>query len=93
MTTARILEEVRKTTQSGKAQAGRWLLMFEREQKMVADPLTGWAGSGDTDTQVRLTFPTLEDAIRYCDQRGIAHHVVKAPPHRLKLQAYADNFK
>ena len=93
MTTARIIEEVRKTTQSGKAQAGRWLLMFEREQKMVPDPLTGWAGSGDTDTQVRLTFPTLEAAQRYCDEKGIAHHVVKAPPQRLKLQAYADNFK
>lgn len=93
MPTARIIEEVRKTTQSGKAQAGRWLLMFEREQKMRPDPLTGWAGSGDTATQVRLTFPTLEAAQRYCDERGIDHHVVKAPPHRLKIQAYADNFK
>ncbi|WP_343345809.1 NADH dehydrogenase ubiquinone Fe-S protein 4 [Sphingomicrobium sp. XHP0239] len=93
MTTARIIEEVRKTTQSGKAQAGRWLLMFEREERMTPDPLTGWPGSGDTNTQIRLTFPTLEDAKRYCDERGVTYHVVKAPPHRLKLQAYADNFK
>ncbi|WP_265561706.1 NADH dehydrogenase ubiquinone Fe-S protein 4 [Sphingomicrobium arenosum] len=93
MSTARIIENVRKTTQSGKAQAGRWTLMFEREEKMTPDPLTGWAGSGDTETQIRLTFPTLEEAQRYCEERGIATHVVKAPPHKLKIQAYADNFK
>ena len=93
MKTARIVEEVRKTTQSGKAQAGRWLLMFERAEKMRPDPLTGWAGSGDTDTQVRLAFDTLEEAKAYCDAKGIAHHVVPAGAHRLKLQAYADNFK
>lgn len=93
MTTARILEEQRKTTQSGKAQAGRWLLMFERDQAMRPDPLTGWAGSGDTDTQIRIRFDTCEEAIAYCDRRGIAYHIVKSAPHKLKLQAYADNFR
>ena len=93
MTTARIIEEQRKTTQSGKAQAGRFLLMFERTEKMQADPLTGWAGSGDTNTQIRLTFETLEDALAYCERKGIDAHVVKSPPNSLKIQAYADNFK
>jgi len=51
MPIARISEIDRKTTQSGKAQAGRWLLEFEREQAQRPDPLTGWAGSGDTKTQ------------------------------------------
>ena len=93
MPTARIIEEIRKTTQSGKAQAGRYLLMFEREERMEPDPLTGWPGSGDTRTQVRLTFDDLDDALRYCKDNGFDAHVIKAPPHKLKLQAYADNFK
>ena len=93
MTIARISEVERKTTQSGKANAGRWLLEFERQQALRPDPLTGWNGSGDTDTQVKLTFPTREAAIAYCDRHRLQPHVVPAPPVRLKIQAYADNFR
>ena len=71
MTIARISEIERKTTQSGKANTGRWLLEFERQQPQRPDPLTGWNGSGDTNPQVRLTFPTKEAAIAYCDKHGL----------------------
>jgi hypothetical protein len=93
MTIARISEIERKTTQSGKANTGRWLLEFERRQPLRPDPLTGWNGSGDTNPQVRLTFATKEAAIAYCDKHGLGHHVVAAAPVRLKIQAYADNFR
>jgi len=93
MTVARILELDRRTTQSGKAHTGRWQLEFERQQALRPDPLTGWNGSGDTNTQVRLGFPSKEAAIAYCDKHGLSYHVVPAPPVRLKLQAYADNFR
>lgn len=93
MTSARISELDRKTTQSGKANAGRWLLEFERTEPMRADPLTGWAGSRDTNPQVRMTFETREAAIAYCDRRGLRYHLVPAQPVRLKLQSYADNFR
>ncbi len=93
MTTARISEIERKATQSGKANTGRWLLEFEREQAQRPDPLTGWNGSGDTNPQVRLTFPTKDAAVAYCDKHGFDHHVVPAAPIRLKIQAYADNFR
>jgi hypothetical protein len=93
MATARISELDRKTTQSGKANAGKWLLEFERQQPLRPDPLTGWNGSGDTNPQVRLTFGSKESAIAYCEKLGLRHHVVPAPPVRLKIQAYADNFR
>ena len=93
MTVARISEIERKTTQSGKANAGRWLLEFERREALRPDPLTGWNGSGDTNPQVRLTFPTCEAAKAYCDRHGLACHIVPAPPVGLKIQAYADNFR
>jgi hypothetical protein len=93
MITARISEIERKTTQSGKAKAGQWLLEFERKEALRPDPLTGWNGSGDTNPQVRLTFATKDAAIAYCDKHGLAYHVLPAPPIRLKLQAYADNFR
>lgn len=93
MTTARIIEEQRRTTQSGRARDGRWTLEFEREQAQRADPLTGWSGSGDTRTQVRLSFDTKEEALAYATRKGFDVHLVPAPPVTLKLQAYADNFR
>jgi len=93
MTIARISELERKTTQSGKANTGKWLLEFERQQALRPDPLTGWNGSGDTNPQVRLTFKTKDAAIAYCDKQGLNYHVVAAAPVRLKIQAYADNFR
>ena len=93
MTIARISELDRRTTQSGKANTGRWLLEFERQQPVRPDPLTGWNGSGDTNTQVRMKFPAKEAAIAYCEKHSLDFHVVPAPPVKLKIQAYADNFR
>ncbi len=93
MTIARIIEQERKTTQSGKANAGKWVLEFERQQPLRPDPLTGWNGSGDTNTQVRIAFTSKDDAIAYCAKHALQYHIVPAAPVQLKLQAYADNFR
>lgn len=93
MTVARIIEADRRATQSGKAAAARWTLEFEREQPQRPDPLTGWNGSGDTRTQVRLGFPSKEAAIAYAEKHGFDFHVIPAAPVALKIQAYADNFR
>lgn len=93
MPVARIIEEQRKTTQSGKARDGRWTLEYERQEPLRPDPLTGWAGSGDTNTQVRLKFATKDEAVAYATRKGFDIHLVPAPPVSLKIQAYADNFR
>lgn len=93
MATARIIEQQRGTTQSGKAKAGSWTLEMERQQPLRADPLTGWAGSGDTDTQLQLTFASKDEALAYAAKKGFEVHLVPAPPVSLKIQTYADNFK
>ena len=93
MTVARIVEEQRKTTQSGKAQAGSWTLEFERQQGQRPDPLTGWNGSGDTNTQIRLRFDSKEAALAYAQRNGFSVHLVPAAPTSLKIQTYADNFR
>jgi hypothetical protein len=93
MTVARISELDRRTTQSGRANAGLWLLEFERNEAQRPDPLTGWNGSGDTNTQVRLTFRTRDEAVAYAQRHNIPYHIVAAAPVKLKIQAYADNFR
>jgi hypothetical protein len=80
--------------QSGQAHAGRWLLDFESGSRARPDPLTGWTGGRDTQTQVSLSFDTLDQAIEYAQREGIAYHVVPSPSAgKLRIQSYADNFK
>lgn len=90
---ARIVQLSKNAMQSGKANAGRWVLEFESARRTVADPLTGWAGGAETNEQVRLAFPTLEAAQAYAAKNGLEAHVVPASQPTLKLQAYADNFR
>jgi hypothetical protein len=90
---ARIYQEGKSSMQSGKARVGQWVFQHEWREPRRADPLTGWSGSGDTPSQIRLTFPTLDAARAYADKHGIEYHVVPAGERTLKLQTYADNFK
>ncbi len=79
--------------QSGKALMGEWLLEWERDEPQRPDPLTGWAGSGDTETQVQLKFQSREAALAYALTQGLAVEIMPLGPRRLKLQAYSDNFR
>jgi ETC complex I subunit-like protein len=91
---ARIYQREKNAMQSGRARAGTWVLEFESARPQRPDPLTGWAGGAETQEQVRLTFPTREAALAYAAREGIDAHVLPAPPEpKLKIQAYADNFK
>jgi hypothetical protein len=93
MTAARIYQRPKNAMQSGRARTDHWILEFEPREQQRPDPLTGWAGSGDTRNQVKLGFPTLDAAKEYAEREGISYHVIPAPAHKLKLQAYADNFR
>ncbi|GLT00440.1 hypothetical protein GCM10007897_18270 [Sphingobium jiangsuense] len=91
--TAHIYQTPKNAMQSGKAGTGTWVLEHEPAEAKRPDPLTGWAGSGDMRQQLRLTFPSLEAAMAYADSIGLDYHVTMPPPKRLKIQAYADNFR
>jgi len=90
---ARIYQQQKNGMQSGTARTGSWVLEFESHSPKRPDPLTGWTGGADTREQVVLTFPTLEAAQAYAAREGIEAHVVPASQPKLKLQAYADNFR
>jgi hypothetical protein len=91
--TARIYQRPKNAMQSGKALTGQWLLEFAPAEARRPDPLMGWAGSGDTQAQIVLKFATQAEAQAYADLYGITATVHATPPRRLKLQAYADNFR
>ena len=90
---ARIYQRPKNAMQSGKALTDQWILEFAPAEAKKPDPLMGWAGSGDTREQVRLNFDSAGAAQAYADKYGIAAVVHSTPPKKLKLQAYADNFR
>ena len=93
MAHARIYQKPKNAMQSGRATSDVWFLEYEPMQAKHADPLMGWAGSGDTRQQIRLRFETCDEALAYAKEKGIAVSVIPAAPKVLKLQAYADNFR
>lgn len=90
---ARIYQRPKNAMQSGKALVDQWILDFVPAEAKKPDPLMGWAGSGDTQQQVTLKFPSVDEAKAYAERYGIEAIVHAPPPRRLKLQAYADNFR
>ena len=93
MSHARIFQKPKNAMQSGRSGTDRWMLEFQPTEAKKPDPLTGWAGSGDTRAQISLSFPTLDAAKAYADKYGIAATIIPAPQKVLKLQTYADNFR
>jgi hypothetical protein len=90
---ARIFQRPKNAMQSGKALTDQWILDFVPAEAKKPDPLMGWPGSGDTRQQVTLSFPSKDAAVAYAEKYGIDAVVYQPPPKRLKLQAYADNFR
>ncbi|MEP0191339.1 MAG: ETC complex I subunit [Erythrobacter sp.] len=91
--TAIIYQQPKSAMQSGKAKTDVWVLEFEQSEARKADPLMGWTGSGDTQSQVKLTFPSKDGAKAYAEKYGITVRVHATPTKSLKLRSYADNFK
>ena len=79
--------------QSGRAGIDQWVLEFEPASPRRPDPLMGWIGSADTQTQVRLTFETREEAVAYAEKNAIEFEQELPQVRRVKPKVYADNFR
>jgi hypothetical protein len=90
---ARIYRPARTAMSSGEAKTDRWVLEFEPERPLTIEPLMGYTSSDDMRRQVRLEFDSMEEAIAYATQNGIAHQVFE-PQRKVRATiAYADNFR
>lgn len=90
----RISKMPRNNTQIGSAITADWVLDFEPGSERHLDPLMGWTGSSDTQTQVRMTFPSQEAALAYALRHGIEVVVQPANDRKLNIRAggYGENF-
>ncbi|SIN75666.1 ETC complex I subunit [Vannielia litorea] len=91
---ARIYQPAKTAMQSGTAKTRGWVLDFAPAESRELDPLMGWTGSGDTQSQVRLRFSSKEEALDYAKEHGI-DAVVTEPQKRkpnIRPGGYGENF-
>ncbi|QDB99377.1 MULTISPECIES: ETC complex I subunit [Phyllobacteriaceae] len=90
---ARIFSPAKTAMQSGKAKTGYWVLEFDPAQPRKIDPLMGYTSSGDMRSQIRLSFPTKEEAVAYAEREKIAYRL-EEPKEAMRRQiSYSDNFR
>jgi ETC complex I subunit conserved region len=91
---ARIYRPARTAMSSGTAKTHTWVLDFVADSAREIDPLMGWTSSTDTQSQVRLTFATKDEALDYAKAHGI--DAVVTEPHvrraNLRTGGYGENF-
>ena len=91
---ARIYQPAKTATQSGQAKTRTWVLEFAPESARFSDPLMGWTGSTDTQSQVRLTFDSKEAAVEYAEENGIDAIVLRSQSRapNVRKMGYGENF-
>lgn len=89
----RIYRPSKNTMQSGLAKTKIWVLEYENETARGPEPLMGWTASGDTNNQVRLKFPTQEEAVAYAQEKGWAFTLDLAHERVIQPRNYSDNFR
>jgi NADH dehydrogenase len=91
---ARIFQPARTAMSSGTAKTRHWYLEFDQSEARDIDPLMGWTSSSDTQTQVRLKFDTMKQAVEYAEAHGIDAQVQEPQKRRPNLRpgGYGENF-
>lgn len=90
---ARIYRPAKNAMQSGRANTVAWVLEYEPEARRTIDPLMGWTGSPDTHGQLKLRFGTKEECVAFAKRNGIPYEVREPQERKLKIKAYAENFR
>jgi hypothetical protein len=93
MALARIYRPAKTAMQSGRAQTRNWLLEYEPATRRDPDPLMGWSSARDTLNQVRMRFPTLDEATAFAKKLGLDYSVIEPQARSSKAKSYADNFR
>ena len=91
MKKAKIYMPTKTAMQSGTRKVKNWLLEFETRDTDI-DPLMGWESSIDTMSEVRLEFPTKEQAIHFAKKNNIDYYVLDHKKRKIIKKSYADNF-
>ena len=88
---AKIYKPTKTAMQSAKRNTKNWLMEFDTLDTGI-NPLMGWETSQDTMSEVKLEFPSKEQAISYAKKNNIYYNVVEPQKSKIITKSYADNF-
>ena len=91
MRKAKIYKPTKTAMQSGSRNTKKWILEFDTLNTGI-NPLMGWESSKDTMSEVKLEFPTKEQAISYAKKNNLDYYVVESPKNKIIKKSYSDNF-
>ena len=91
---ARIYQPARNAMTSGQGKTKVWVLEYAPAEAREVDPLMGWTGSGDTQSQVKMRFASKEAALEFAKDKGIEVQVVDPNKRKPNIRAggYGENF-
>jgi len=90
---ARIFRQAKNAMQSGRANTHDWILEYGQSEQRQVDPIMGWPGSADTQSQLRLVFPTEDAAVGYATRNAIPFDLELPTARVRKPSVYSDNFR
>ena len=92
MTECKIFKPAKTSMQSGRARLSTWVLEYEPTEAKKTDPLMGWIGSGEMNSQLKLKFTSKELAVAYASKKGLSYRVYEPKVRKIRPKNYADNF-
>ena len=92
MTECKIFRPTKNSMQSGRAHLSTWILEYEQTEAKKTDPLMGWIGSGDMNTQLKLKFTSKELAVAFALKKDLSYRVCEPQVRKIQPKNYADNF-
>jgi hypothetical protein len=90
---AEIFQPAKSTMQSGRAKSKKWHLKFTTSRPRRIENLMGYAGAGNPERQLSLSFSTLEEAKAYAEAKNIDYQVREPKVRKMPIKSYSDNFK
>lgn len=89
----KIYKPSKNAMQSGRNQIKGWVLEHDTLIQNAPEPLMGWVSADNTLGQIKLNFPTLEEATAFADKKGWDYTILPEHERKLKPRNYGDNFK
>ncbi len=89
----RIYRPSKTAMQSGRANTQQWVLEYETATARRPEHLMGWTASGDTLNQVKLRFPSAEEAVAFAKRKGWSYAVQPEHERRIRPRNYQQNFR
>ena len=93
MSHAHIYKPCKSAHQSGIALTKHWILRFDPSALPQKNPITGWIASENMLEEISLSFNSLEEAVRFAENKGLSYTIQEPAPQKSSLKSYGDNFR